>query len=442
MSRHRSFPKKPASIQSGVNNQSIQERLDRRERELEAARRISEALFQRLRLEDVLEQALQIALEVVEADAGCILIANPDTKELVFSHTIGEKSPPLGTAFSWNDGIAGSAFQTGEAIVVDDVQQDSRHFMGIDLTFGQVTQDLIALPLKRWEGDPIGVLEVMNKQSGRLDHDDVAILTIISAFTAISIEEARLFEQVKLGEVAHLLGDISHDIKNMMMPIIYGSWLLQKKFNRLFGHLSLNGSEELVSSQESSQKILSMIRKNARLIQDRVKEIAEAVKGLSSPPRFSPCDIGEVVTNVIETLSFQAEERGILIRWEGLKPFPVIQADERRLFNAVYNLVNNAIGEVPRGGSITITGSFESDAEEIELSVRDTGKGMLPEVRESLFTNRIISQRAGGTGLGTKIVKDVVDAHGGQITVESQIGLGTTFHLRLPVHPPTNPLSN
>ncbi len=418
-------------------HEHVQERLDRLERELDAARRISEALFQRLRLEEVLEQALQIALDVVEAEAGCILFANSQSKELEFSHAIGEKSPPIGTTFSWDEGIAGAAFQSGKAIVVDDVQQDRRHFMGIDQTSGQVTQDLIALPLKRWEGNPIGVLEVMNKKSGRLDQDDVAILTIISAFTAISIEEARLFEQVKLSEVAHLLGDISHDIKNMMVPITYGAWILEKKLHELFGIVPSSDVEKMKASQESGEKILSMIRNNARLIQERVKEIADAIKGLSSPLKFSPCSIEEVVSTVLETLHPLADERGISLRTESLGMLPSIQADERRLFNALYNLMNNAIDEVPRGGSITIKGSFESENQALSVFVVDTGQGMSSEVRESLFTNRTISRKAGGTGLGTKIVKDVVDAHGGDISVDSQIGRGTTFQIRLPLDQPT-----
>jgi signal transduction histidine kinase len=109
-------------------------------------------------------------------------------------------------------------------------------------------------------------------------------------------------------------------------------------------------------------------------------------------------------------------------------------ADERRLYNAFYNLVNNAIPEVSSGGSITIRGRAEPD-DTIHLAVMDTGRGMPPEVRDSLFTTRAISRKQGGTGLGTKIVKDVVDAHGGQISVESRVGVGTTFSICLPVRP-------
>jgi signal transduction histidine kinase len=119
-----------------------------------------------------------------------------------------------------------------------------------------------------------------------------------------------------------------------------------------------------------------------------------------------------------------------------LESLPLIQADENRLFNAFYNLVNNAIPEVPSGGSITVQGRIEDGGRSIVLSVIDTGKGMSREVRESLFSYQAISRKVGGTGLGTKIVKDVVDAHGGRITVESEQGKGSSFHITLPVEGP------
>ena len=82
--------------------------LDRKERELEAARRISEVLFQHLNVEDLVEQGLKIALEVVTCRAGSVLLANPETKELVFYHSVGERPPKPGTAFPWSQGIAGT----------------------------------------------------------------------------------------------------------------------------------------------------------------------------------------------------------------------------------------------------------------------------------------------------------------------------------------------
>ena len=184
-----------------------------------------------------------------------------------------------------------------------------------------------------------------------------------------------------------------------------------------------------------------MIRGSSERIHERVKEIADSVKGLTRPLQFAPCRVDDVVAAVMETLRVLADERQVALRTEALEELPVISADESRLFNALYNLVNNAIPEVPSGGSVTVRGRTEAGGSTILLSVIDTGKGMSPEVRDSLFTYRAISSKAGGTGLGTKIVKDVVDAHGGSISVESEEGKGTAFHITLLVDgPPAAPL--
>ena len=140
-----------------------------------------------------------------------------------------------------------------------------------------------------------------------------------------------------------------------------------------------------------------------------------------------------MVSSVYAILRIPAQECGITLCVDGLDSLPEIQADENQLFNAFYNLVNNALAEVPPDGSITIKGRTERGGRSIMVSVSDTGKGMPPEVRESLFTYHAISRKVGGTGLGTKIVKDVIDAHRGEITVESEPGLGTSFHITLPV---------
>jgi signal transduction histidine kinase len=139
---------------------------------------------------------------------------------------------------------------------------------------------------------------------------------------------------------------------------------------------------------------------------------------------------------VYAILQITAAEYGVVLAVKDLEVLPVIQADESRLFNAFYNLVKNAIAEVPSGGSITVQGRTEQGGKTIILSVIDTGKGMPSEVRESLFTYQAISRKVGGTGLGTKIVKDVIDAHGGKITVESVPDKGTSFHITLPVEGP------
>ena len=357
-------------------------------------------------------------------------------EELVFRHSLGVSPVQTGTTIPWKQGIAGDVFHSGRPIVIRDAKADPRHFTGIDELTGHVTHDLIALPLKRWEGEPIGVLEVLNKREGQLDEEDLAILTIISGIAASSIEQARLFQEAKLAEVARVLGDIGHDIKNLLMPVICGTGLLETEIKDLLNSSRKIPTTKAKASFELCAEVIGMVRSSTRRIQDRVKEIADCVKGRTTPPEFAHCQIVRVVDSVFETLRWVATEKEVAFRSSGLDQLPLIVADDRRLFNAFYNLVNNAIEAVPSGGSITISGREDRAEHSLKLFVTDSGRGIPREVLRTLFTPSTISRKAGGTGLGTKIVKDVVDAHGGKVTVESQVGVGTTFHLRLPLRPP------
>lgn len=421
------------------NSQDIRRQLLRREREVEAARRISQVLSQHISVNELVETALRTALDVVGAKTGSVLLANPDSKELVFRHSMGEKPVEPGTAIPWDQGIAGAVFHSGKPMVVGDTTQDTRHFVGIDQATGHTTRDMITLPLKQWEGTPIGVLNVLNKRDGRLDEDDLAILTIISAIAAAAIEQARLFEEARLAEVVHRLGDLSHDVKNLLMPVVTGAGLLKSEIDDLFKSLPKKQVAKAKPGHDMCHEVLAMLKDAAGRIQDRMKEIADCVKGLSAPPQFAPCWVTGVVDTVLKTLGLVAMEKGLTLRTDGLDDLPMLMADERRLYNMFYNLINNAIPEVPKGGSITIRGQRALEGDAVIISVADTGRGMPPEVRDSLFTARAISSKKGGTGLGTKIVKDVVDAHNGRITVESTVRVGTTFLIRLPLRPPGSP---
>jgi len=239
------------------------------------------------------------------------------------------------------------------------------------------------------------------------------------------------------GEITRLLGEISHDVKNLLMPIVTGTDLLAGEIGDLFKKLP---DLEAVRSQESHNlcdEVIEMLRSTSHRIQGRMKEIADYVAVTRAPHQFQPCQIAKVAESVGKSLRVLVDQKQIVLRTGGLDTLPPIMADENRLYSMLYNLVHNAIPEVPAHGTITIRGHLDAANASVVLTVQDTGKGMPPEVRDSLFTARAISRKAGGTGLGTKIVKDAVDAHGGRISVESQEGKGTTFHIRLPLHPPT-----
>lgn len=234
------------------------------------------------------------------------------------------------------------------------------------------------------------------------------------------------------GEIARLLGEISHDVKNLLTPVVSGTDLLEGELTDLFKRLP---DIEALKSDECHRlcnEVLGMLRTTTRRLQERTKQIADFVKTQNAPPQFAPCHLEPVVDGVVASLRLHAERNGVALIAEGLQTLPSFVADERRLFSALYNLAHNAIAAVPSGGSVTIRGRHDPDAKALVVSVVDTGCGMPSDVRDALFTARNLSHKAGGTGLGMKIVKDAVDVHEGRITVESTEGKGTTVQISLP----------
>ncbi|HXX76548.1 MAG TPA: response regulator [Nitrospiraceae bacterium] len=291
---------------------------------------------------------------------------------------------------------------------------------------------------KRWPNLPVVILTaygtirlaVEAMKEGAIDFITKPFeSTQLDAVVATALERSEL-----KGEVMQLLGEISHDVKNMLMPLVTGTDLLAEEITDLFKALPEMESSRTQQSHHVCEEVIRMLRNSSQRIQDRMKSIADYVAVTSAPQKFESCQIDKIAASVVKSLHVLVKQKQLALRLVGLDTLPAIMADENRLYSALYNLVHNAIPEVPAGGSITIRGSHDRGEQFIALTVQDTGKGMPPEVRDNLFTKRLISRKSGGTGLGTKIVKDAVDSHGGQITVDSQVGKGTTFHIRLPIH--------
>jgi signal transduction histidine kinase len=350
-----------------------------------------------------------------------------------------------GRTFRRGEGLVGRTWAAGKPIWIPDVVADPT-FRRVTMAEKVGLRGAFACPVQKGE-ETYGVMEFFFREVREPDQDDFHMVANLGMRLGLFIDrkrieeelrrtEARLVEEQRLAEVARVAGDIGHDLKNLLMPILSGAALLEGELRDCFTQLPEPAVNAMKPGYEVAQELIEMIRRSSRRIHDRVKEIADSVKGLTRPLQFAPCRVTDIVSGVYATLHILADERQVVLRTERLETLPVIQADESRLFNAIYNLVSNAIPEVPSGGSVTVQGRTDPSGKKIVLSIIDTGKGMSPEVRDSLFTYQAISRKVGGTGLGTKIVKDVVDAHGGTITVESKEGMGTSFHVTLSVDGP------
>jgi signal transduction histidine kinase len=404
-------------------------------------------------LDEFIREILEIALDVVNADAGTLYLYNPERDTLVFRYVIGEKANELtGLEIPADKGVAGEVFQTGQAKITEDVTAEAKHFQEVDQRTGYRTRNMVTVPLRDIEGKPIGVLQALNKRDGDFDQFDMETLSIVATLAATAIETARIQEERRLATIARLLGNISHDIKNMLTPILTTAQTLaliyqncreglQQTRSQVPDEVWQRLSEVLEDFDAFFNEAIQMIEEGSAQIQERVREISDAVKGVISEPRFEPTDVNEVAEKVLRALKPVAQRQGVELRLEPRGEIPLVLLDPRRIYNALYNLVNNAIPETPPGGSVVVRTYVQPDGEfpdgnYLGIEVSDTGRGIPEEVLRWMFTDRAISTKPGGTGLGTRIVKNVVDAHGGKIWVESQLGKGSTFFIRLPLRLP------
>lgn len=182
------------------------------------------------------------------------------------------------------------------------------------------------------------------------------------------------------------------------------------------------------------------VLESAREETDRMTRI---VRNLLTLARFEegtlrllkrPVDLHGLALEASESLGALARECGATIDVSGSEA--VVNADAEYLRTAVVNLLENAITYSGRGSSVTLSTSVEGGR--ARLSVRDTGPGIPPQARPHLFdrfyrVDPSRSKRLGGSGLGLSIVKEIVDAHGGAVELETEMGRGSTFTVVLPV---------
>jgi two-component system, OmpR family, phosphate regulon sensor histidine kinase PhoR len=155
------------------------------------------------------------------------------------------------------------------------------------------------------------------------------------------------------------------------------------------------------------------------------------------PLRITAIDAAELV-EVADRLRPLAEERGVSLRYRVEALTPMIRGDMSRLELVVRNLVHNAIKFTPRGGSVTVSALPAPDAQRhVLLQVRDTGMGIAPDALARVFERFYKADRSRlrdgtGAGLGLAIARHTVEAHGGRIEVDSEVGRGTLFTVTLP----------
>lgn len=174
-----------------------------------------------------------------------------------------------------------------------------------------------------------------------------------------------------------------------------------------------------------------------RLIDDlRLLSLADAGQLSLVPEALDPY---AALDHATASAAMQAQQRGITLQVLRGPALPPLHADPLRLAQILGNLVENALRYTPAGGSVTLSAAVVGAPQMLRLTVADTGPGMAAEEAARIFerfyrTDRARTRETGGSGLGLAIVQRLVAAQGGSVSVESELGRGSRFHVLLPLH--------
>jgi signal transduction histidine kinase len=230
-----------------------------------------------------------------------------------------------------------------------------------------------------------------------------------------SEERAKLQEQLlhadRLATIGELAAGVAHELNEPLGSILG------------FAQLLLRGAAG--DSRPDLEKIVAAAL-HAREIVKKLMLFAR-----QTPPRKGSVDLNALVTDGLYFLGSRFAQEGIELRRVLARRLPAITADAGQLQQVLVNLAVNAVQAMPRGGVLTIR--TVADARHVVLTVEDTGIGMSAEVRRRAFIPFFTTKEIGrGTGLGLAVVHGIVVAHGGAVSVESQVGAGSRFTVRLP----------
>lgn len=259
-------------------------------------------------------------------------------------------------------------------------------------------------------GEPLGV----NVRAVPLDNGRVAI-------EAADVTEAHRVARVRRDFVAN----VSHELKTPVGAL------------QLLAEALLDATDK---DPAAAIRFAERIKHESSRLGRLVSELLELsrLQGAEPLPEPEPVDVDKITAEVVDRTKTPASAKEMQVVFRGTRGLTVY-GNENQLVTAVVNLVENAIAYSPEATEVTVTTSTSGDGY-VEIAVADQGIGIEPRDLDRIFerfyrADRARSRATGGTGLGLAIVKHISTNHGGRVTVESTVGVGSTFTLRLPSRP-------
>ncbi len=413
--------------------------LERRSRQLATWGELSHALIANFDLPSLLDLIVATAIEVTQAEKASVMLLDDARTELHIAAARGlEDEVVRTTRILMGEGIAGWVAKHGEPLLLTRSNPDPR--VQERLRRDEICS-AISVPL-RVDSIVVGTLNVSETQRNpEFNQEDLRSLWVFANQAALALEKAHLYHQSqiqlekmlrlvdelqstqsqlihteKLASLGTLSGGVAHEINNPLMVI-------------------LGRTELLLMQNELSDRV----RHDLEIVRQETSRISEIVRGLltfsrrSAEDTFEVVEVNEVIERTLSLLEHQLSKENVTVR-RCLQPdLPKVEANAGQLQQVFTNMIINAFHAMPEGGALLVRTSQVAE-NQITIEFEDTGTGIPKEVMPKIFDPFFTTKAEGkGTGLGLAVSHTIIERHGGDIGVKSEIGKGTCFTLQLPV---------
>ena len=419
-------------------NVRLLEETRRRADQLQTAAMVARDSTGTLALEVLLDRAANLILEGFNYYHVSIYLLDDNHENAIVRASTGEAGKGMKqNSHSIRVGsksVIGNVTDCGLPLVINDVSRDPLFYPNPLLPD---TRAEIGIPLKIGQ-TVIGALNVHANVVNAFATDDISVLQILADQLAIAAENARSYE-LSLNAVddmrkadqmkTQFLANMSHELRTPLNSIIGFSRVILKGID---GPITELQEQDLTAIYNSGQHLLNLI--------NDILDLSKIEAGKMELNFEENVNLPDLINSVLSTVSGLIKDKPITLIHEVESTLPAVRADPLKIRQVLLNLLSNAT-KFTEQGSITMRAHVLSDPGEqpqVYISVTDTGPGIGPEDRLKLFqpfsqVDASATRKAGGSGLGLSICRHLVEMHGGQIGVESELGKGSTFFFTLPI---------
>jgi signal transduction histidine kinase len=392
-------------------------------------------------MEQVLEVVMDLVFEHVKADRGIILALDEKRNELIpkvvrtrdESGNAGgpdkhEDKTHAAEKIHASRTIINYVIDKGEGVLSSNAMTDSRFSKGKSVhNLGIRSALCVPIKCRRIDGkdgeDIIGVIYIDSSvKNYTYSPDQLRLLTAIGLQAGLAIQNAKLYRQglqaERLAAVGETTAALSHSIKNILQALRGGADVVE---------MGIKGNN------------LPQLTKGWRVVDRNMEKIYNLTMNLLAyskdrEPRLELVNPKKLLDECVELIAVAANDKGVMVVADVDEDHPAVPLDPDGMHQVIMNLLSNALDAVtPQEGLIRIVCRYEAEERRTVIEVIDNGSGIPEPMMKHMFELFHSTKGNRGTGLGLAVARKIAEEHEGSITVQSRVGEGSTFTLRLPV---------